>query len=348
MDFITTKLAGCSIVVILYILAIRRPAVSTAQLVLGSLYFSLCGRLGFDTLAYKWLIEEQRLGRFGWLWEYIGNLYELTQMWWSIHLLVYTILVTSFYRLSAISSYPSLAFAMLMSLPGVGFSYLSIMRQALAMGLATHGFLEFRKRSWFAGVVLMLSAVLSHSSCFPWVVGFAIVSLPKNYKKYFQIGVIVGLGLLLSALILLVEPIFENLRFQILIEGYVSDQRTIESGFWLTAFWIVLGAISILLKHINGSEIANRLITLRIICICGMYAFAFIRYGELVRLVWYGLPLLVCDIVGCFKLDQKTGVSNIIRLTTTSSVCLLSMYPLYVAPDHYWQNQYPFYWNLID
>ena len=348
MDLTVTKFTGCLIVIILYILAIRSPIVGRAQIVFGALYFSTCGRLGFDTLAYKWLIEEQRLGRFGWLWEHLGNLYDLTQIWWSIHLFVYTILVTSFYRLSATSAYPSLVFAMFISLPGIGFSYLSVVRQALAIGLLIHGFIELRKRSWFSGVVLMLTAVLSHSSCFPWVIGFSVMSLRETYLKKVQIILISGLSLMLSAFILSIEPIFENLRFRVLIDGYVSDQRVTESGAWLTTFWIVLGAISILLKYINDAKGANWIITLRIVCICGMYTFAFVRYGELVRIVWYALPLLVCDVVGYFKSNQKTGVSDLIRLATISSVCLLSMYPLYVAPDHYWQNQYPFYWNLLD
>jgi hypothetical protein len=349
MSYEATKIVGYIITVSLYLLGMKRRRIGAPEILLGTLFFLICFPLGFDTLAYKWFIEEQRLERFGLLWTSLGRVHVITGLWWAIYFIVYPILVTGFYRLSNRSQNPSLTFAMLVTLPCLGFSYLSVVRQALAVGLVIHGIIAIRNKSAFAGLFLMLVGCLAHISCLMWVSMYMfwhVFSLRRIVK-----GRVVYLITILVALIIFnsSSDIVERLRIDVLINGYLLQNSDKESGMKLTFFWCCLGGMAILINHFGNTQAVNWLVTCRILLVCTIYSMVFYIYGEAVRLIWYILPILVSDLAGQFQFDKKHGFRlNIVRFLTIMGICIAALNPISRSPDYFWANQYPFEWLNYD
>lgn len=347
-DYIATKIAGAILISSLYALAMWNPKVGRAQFTLGILFFAICAPLGYDTLCYKWLIEEQSLSRFGLLWGYLEEIPNLTGVWWSIHLIVYACLLTAFYRLSQKTSNPALAFAMLATLPGLGFSFLSIIRQALATALMIHGCLEIQKKLWIRGSMIFTIAVLAHSSCLPWIMVFLTYSAFNAGGDRLQRIAIISIGFIFTGAIVFNQETLSALRYVRMFENYVEDRNAAESGKMLALFWIVIGVGSLFLRNVYMREHVGRGQNIRVAAIVVLYVALFIYLGEAIRFVWYLLPLLIFDVVGSIRPNSNNGNLNYIRLSVTVAISLLAIYPIFMAPEYYWKDQYPFGWYILE
>lgn len=344
MDEIVSKLAGCSIAISLYLMALRSPKIGQNHFIFGVLFFTLCSGLGYDTLSYKWMIEDESIFKFGWIWGMFGKVYSLTGIWWVVYICVYACLVPALFRLSKVTSNPALAFAMLITLPGLGFSYLSILRQGFATALLIHGCLNFNQKYFVSGFVLLILSTLAHSSCLPWVLVFLCYqTVAFGRLKIGRLSIALT-SLVFTAMIFSSQDILDLLRISRMYEIYVENRGASDVGQLLAYFWCGLGGSGLVLGSVRLRDKITKGSVLRVCCTLIVYITVYSVFGDGVRFAWYLLPLLVFDLVNSFKIEEHSNFGRAACYTIVLGILLLSLYPILNAPDYFWRNQYPFGW----
>jgi hypothetical protein len=342
MDPIETKTISIALILILYGSALNRKSLSVLQVVFGLVYFFVSLPLGYDTLGYKMLIESGKITRYGMLWEtlYIGV--QATGFWWFIHCISGIILVYSFSRLATTSSWPSLVFAMIITLPGIGFSFLSILRQAVATAFLVNVYTGCKRGDGKSVLLNSVLAFLSHQTSLFANLVIVFLNLKSNFSIKNKLMLIFSALLFVFITGLTNEEFSTSIiqYFQYLIDSSVSLEMLQESGYVLSVFWICLLSLPFLIDLAYSNKIRFPGLLSINIATAVLYTSIFIVSGSGVRICWYFLPIVIFLNSRLLVVHSERGFGGYLTIIYVLICFLGSVYPIAIARDYFWRNTY--------
>lgn len=338
-----TKILTIAITLLMYALAIFERRLTNALVMLGLLYFGIGLPLGYDTLMYSFIISAGKLDFFGPLWQLLGFGATWLDIWWLPHLITFSVLVYSFAALAQRSAWPSLLFAMLVSLPGMGFDFLSIMRQGLSTAFVILFYISLTESRSAKALIFAALAALAHPVA---IVVLGIITVFHSINNFSGNIKIFSILVLSFFAILSFAPDFfqaQIIKLDFLYSSYtnVDSDAEASTGFKLYLAWSSLTIFSIVFA-INSKKIyLLSYKTFTSVVFLLSYGYIVTISGATARIIWLYLPFLSRDIVGNLSLGEnyKENVRPVIIIFLL--LCFsISAYVLSIAPEFYWQGAY--------
>ncbi|NJN00146.1 MAG: hypothetical protein HC793_00185 [Aquincola sp.] len=343
MDAGFTKSLVIGLVLLIYLQALISPRITAFQAFTTLAYLLIGFRLGYDTLMYRWLIEDDRLDHYGAVWSALENLYRMTGVWWAIHASVLAFVAWSLVALARRTPWPSLALAMMTTLPGMGFDYLSLLRQALATGMIIGFHLLAQRRSWAWATLPALAAFLTHPAS-----AFAVAVLLLVYFRHDAKRLLLTCGLIISAIasVALLAPGFfanqvANIGFLFVRYLLAEDSGEPETGAKLAVFWAVLLLGPLLLRAAARPRFVFDPTFLTTTAFVVTYVILSAVSGMAVRLLWLLLPLAIALPLGTLVRSDPPYLISLCRGLFITASLAASIYVVQIAPEHYWAGDYP-------
>lgn len=343
MDASVTKALVTGLILLLYTLALGGRRITPVHIALAIGYLLAGFRLGYDTLMYRMLLEEGRLDHYGVVWALFERLYNVTGVWWIVHATILTLITWPIAVLANRTPWPTLALAMFITLPGLGFDYLSLLRQALATALVIVFHLQASRRAWFGAAVAGAAAYLAHPAA-----GFALVILLFFHLRHDVKRLIIGSAAVAMALavVIFAAPDFaqsqiSNIGF--LFARYLITDAVIEndSGLKLAMFWAFILTVPVLLQAVVRPKSilqAPFLVTLSFVILYGVLVTV---SGSSVRLVWLLLPIVLAMPLSALVQPGPPYLINLCRGVVVAVCASAAIYVVQIAPEHYWVGEYP-------
>jgi hypothetical protein len=340
LDPIITKTVVVFIVLALYAFALIQRQVSRYIIILGVLYFAIGAPLGFDTIFYRNAFKTGRIIEYGFLWEAGYEFANLIDCWWVMYPIVYVILLHSFVKLSETTNWPSLVFAALVTMPGIGFNYLSILRQALASAFIIYVYLglsggRIKQLTWTS-----VLAYLAHPSA---IMPLPIIAISQS--KFLSIGrrILLATIIIPTCAMLLLDGRFlgsQVVRFQYLIDNFLrSDTRIYDdNGVKLFFIWCTILLLPLITLLIVNKRVGQVAFCLSIIIYLALYGFLVTISGQAVRIAWYGLPMLIALAINMIGIEKSQYHSKVIGFVMTGLCLISSVYVVLIAPEHFWSG----------
>jgi len=339
-DAVNTKTIVVVIIAALYTCALLQRRISNYVKFFGALFFAIGAPLGFDTVLYKSAFKGGKIVEYGPLWEAGYNLANLIDCWWVMYPIVYVILLYSFVKLSETTNWPSLVFAALVTMPGIGFNCLSLLRQAFGVALIIYIYLDLK-----GGVIkrvpwISVLAYFAHPTTVmivPIIIIFQ-AELVNVSRKVFLISIALTFGVILLLNQDLINT--EAVRFNNLMDNYInSDTRLYEdSGVKLFLMWcliLLIPSITFLFVNKEGGEVVNGWI---IMAYLAGYGFLLSISSQAVRLAWYGLPILFVLSINKIGKAKNRQHYKVIGLMMAVLCFVSSVYVVLIAREHFWSG----------
>lgn len=343
MDAVLTKSLVIGLVLLIYAQALMSPRITALQAISAVAYLLIGFRLGYDTLMYRWLIEDDRLDHYGAVWSALENLYRMTGVWWAIHATVLASVGWALVALAKRTPWPSLALAMMTTLPGMGFDYLSLLRQAMATGLIIGFHLLVQRRSWGWATLAALAAFLTHPAA-----AFAVAILLLVYFRHDVKRLLLTFGILISAalsVVLFAPGFFDaqvaNIGFLIARYLLAEESGEPESGAKLAIFWTILLLGPMLLRAAARPHTVFEPAFLTTSAFVAGYLLLSAVSGMAVRLLWLLLPLAIALPLSALVRNDPPYLVNLCRGLVITASLAASVYVVQIAPEHYWAGDYP-------
>ncbi len=343
MDAVLTKSLVIGLVLLIYAQALISPRITALQAFSTVAYLLIGFRLGYDTLMYRWLIEDDRLDHYGAVWSALEILYRMTGVWWAIHASVLALVAWALVALAKRAPWPSLALAMMTTLPGMGFDYLSLLRQAMATGLVIGFHLLVRRRSWGWATLAALVAFLTHPAAAFAVAVLLLVYFRHDVKRLLLtfslvVAAVVGVAVLAPGF---VDTQVTNIGF--LFARYLLAEASGEpdTGGKLAIFWAVVLMGPMLLRAAARPRSVCEPAFLATTAFVVSYMLLSAVSGMTVRLLWLLLPLAIASPLSTLVRNDPPYLVNLCRGLVITVSLAASVYVVQIAPEHYWAGDYP-------
>lgn len=342
-DPFLTKGLIIAIALAMYGIALTRRRLSRLLIVLCFAFLTLGAPLGYDTLMYSIMISAGGLNNYGPLWSALGAVAGWTDAWWVVHLVAYVAIVWSFVALSRRSSWPSLLLATLTTMPGLGFDFLSVMRQGLCTAFIIFYYLALRDSRYLRALVLAVLAFLAHPA---GLFGVVVLVLVRFRSEPLRILMAVTATWAVVFAVSVGAPAFfesqlNNAAF--LLARYLLSEDTIENetGGKLFLVWIVILAIPVLLAAIAKRIRWFSSKMFGVVMFLAAYGLLLTVSGSSVRLIWLFLPMLMAGVVSTLTSRPRHPVLLGTRIAFATACFAASAFVLSVAPEYFWAGDYP-------
>lgn len=340
---IFTKALTIALALAMYGIALVIRRLNASLIALGLIFLCIGAPLGYDTLMYSFIIMSGGLGHFGPLWSALGFGAFWIDIWWVIHLFTYCLIVFAFAALARRSTWPSLLFVTLISLPGLGFDFLSIMRQGLSTAFVILFYLALQQSRTIKSLSFASLAFLAHPAALFAVVVLIIARYINNitrFTKYIVLGLVI-----LFALPALLPDYFntqlDNITF--LFNYYLLSDYKIESeaGSKLYLSWCFIIILPVLMASVYGRINWISKETAAVMLFLISYGLLLSVSGAAVRLVWLVLPFVMMIVISC--LDNSQNRRKIVPFNILFAIACFSVsaYVISIAPEYFWAGAYP-------
>lgn len=350
-DPIFTKVLTITIALTMYALALFTRRLNTGLIVLGFLFFCVGAPLGYDTLMYSFIISSGGLNHYGPLWSAIGFAANWVDVWWLVNLITYILIMYAFMVLARLSVWPSLLLAALVTMPGLGFDLLSVMRQGLSTAFVILFYVALKDSRAIKSLTFATLAFFAHPAGLFAVVLLLLVRYKDNITrigKYIAIALVV-----IFAISAILPDYFEtqvnNITF--LFARYLILDSAIENaaGRKLFLAWCAILTtpliIAALYRRINW--LSKEMYT--VVLFLAAYGLLLAVSGSSVRLLWFFLPMVMATVVSTLANRSRQRVTLLPTSIFFAVICFAaSAYVLSIAPEHFWTGEYPHEIHLIE
>lgn len=343
LDPFITKGLVVTIAAAMYALALLNRRLSRGLILLSFTFLATGAPLGYDTLMYRYLIGSGALDQYGPLWSFLGLVANFLNAWWVVHLIGYVVIVYAFVSLSRLSAWPSLLLATITTLPGLGFGYLGLLRQALATAFVILFYLELRKSRKMTSLLFAVLAYLSHPA---GLCAIAVLLLLHLKNKLWRIGLVIGTSVAGVYLISVVAPSFFDAQFNhamFLIARYIVSDSTVDdsSGGKLYLAWVIILATPVLVAAITKRASWFSVDMVAVVIFLTAYWLLLMVSGSSVRLSWFFLPILMFRAVALLVTRPGRYVLLPVHAFFALTCFVASAYALAIAPEYFWAGDYP-------
>lgn len=338
-----TKFVVISIALTMYGMALLKHRMTNVLALLSFMFLCIGAPLGYDTLMYSFLIESGELNNYGPLWSTLGAVANWANAWWIVHLFTYILIVYAFVRLALQSTWPSLVLATLTTLPGLGFDFLSVMRQGLSTAFIIIFYLALKESRTIKSLLFSTLAFLAHPAGLFAVILLLLIRFKSNFKHirlYIFITLVTVLTVSLTTPDYL-ESQIKNVSF--LFARYLISDNTIENetGGKLFIAWCMILATPVFIAAITRRVAWLSMEMSSVVLFLACYGFLLAVSGSSVRLIWFFLPMILVTVISTLNSNPRQRVLLPNRLFFTAICFVASAYVLSIAPEHFWAGEYP-------
>jgi hypothetical protein len=342
-DAVATKALTSALVLAMYALALRGRPLTALQVGLCIAYWLVGFRLGYDILMYRNLIEEGRLDRYGPIWATLQLIYGMTGLWWIVHVTILCFIAWPIAELARRTAWPSLALAMMATLPGIGFDYLSLLRQALATAFVIAFHLQTLRGNWRWAIAAACLAYLAHPAAAFALAVLLLIHLRTNLRRLAiaAVAVLAALGSVATAAPDFFEAQVGNIAFLLARYLIVDAVAENETGTKLAMFWAAVLMTPMLLQALARPRAVLEKPFLTTIAFVAGYALLILVSGATVRLLWLLLPIVIGWPLAALCQSGPPYLINVCRGFIIASCAGAALYAVQIAPEHYWAGEYP-------
>lgn len=338
LDAYGAKSISIFFVTVLYLISFIKKNLGWINFILALLSLLNLIPLGHDTLNYIQIYQSNDIRRYGPIFIVFGLFADFFDSWIVFYVFTCILITSSFYLLSLKSTYPSLFFTMLITLPGIGQDFSSIMRQGLATSFLYFSYLLITSNRRLLGISSILLSVLAHAtSIFPIAIIFG-----RNLFRIVSHNKLLSFILAFSPiyLILFVPVIFDFMietYIPYLVENYIlSRDDAPQAGRLLLSFWIFIFIFPYLIYISLGVKF-NASYFYQKISFLALYIFLYIITPPMARLAWYVLPLILLK----HFIEISSNVCSKIIYGLLILTCFsVALYGIIYAPTYFWLGYY--------
>jgi hypothetical protein len=338
-----TKFFVISIAVAMYGLAYLKHRMTNVPALLSFMFLCFGAPLGYDTLMYSFLIESGGISNYGPLWATLGAVANWANAWWIVHFFTYTLIVYAFVRLARQSTWPSLALATLTTMPGLGFDFLSVIRQGLSTAFIILFYLALKESRTTKSLLFSTLAFFAHPAGL-FAVTLLLLARFKSNLKHVALYILIALGTMLTVSLTLpdhFESQVNNVFF--LFTRYLLSDNTIENetGVKLFIAWSIILLTPLIIAALTRRVAWFSMEISSIVLFLACYGLLLAVSGSSVRLIWFFLPVIMMTVISTLNSGPRHRVLMPTRLFFTAICFAASAYVLSIAPEHFWAGEYP-------